>query len=108
SMRLGSEVGPADPGARADRLLLVLQRSPDQNAALHAFLDSVQDPRSPNFRKFLTPEQFGARFGVSESDLNTISGWLRGHGFQVGSVNRGRTALEFSGTIGQLQEAFHT
>lgn len=85
---------------------LVLQRSPDQEAALRAFLDSVQDPRSPNFRKFLTPEQFGSRFGVSDSDVSKVTAWLRTHGLQVAGVNKGRTALEFSGTVGQLQEAF--
>ena len=104
--RIGRDIGPADSSARADRLFLVLQRSPDQEAALRSFLDSVQDPGSPNFRKFLTPEQFGRRFGISESDLNKIAGWLREHGFQIAGVNKGRTALEFSGTIGQLQEAF--
>jgi hypothetical protein len=104
--RLGREVGVADPTARADRLLLVLLRSPDQEAALHLFLDSLQDPHSPNFRKFLTPEQFGTRFGIAESDLAKITGWLREHGFQVAGTNKGRTAVEFSGTVGQLQEAF--
>jgi hypothetical protein len=79
--RLGRVMGVADPTARADRLLLVLLRSPDQEAALHLFLDSLQDPHSPNFRKFLTPEQFGTRFGIAESDLAKITGWLREHGF---------------------------
>jgi len=103
---LGTDAGPADPSARVDRMLLILQRSAEQEAALRSFLDSVQDPRSPNFRKFLTPEQFGSRFGVSDSDVSKIAGWLRGHGFQVAGANKGRTALEFSGTVGQLQEAF--
>ena len=104
--RLGQEEGPADRTARANRMRLVLRRSPDQEAALRAFLDSLQDPHSPNFRKFLTPKEFGSRFGVSESDLSKITGWLRGHGFEVAGVDKGRTAVEFSGTIGQLQEAF--
>ena len=106
--RLGADVGPVDPSARADRMQLVLKRGSDQEAALRSFLDSVQDPGSPNFRNFITPEQFGARFGVSEVDLKKITGWLEGHGFQVAGVKKGRTAVEFSGTVGLLQEAFQT
>lgn len=106
AVRLGTDEGGADPSTHADRLLLVLQRSSDQESALRVFLDSVQDPRSPNFRKFLTPEQFGSRFGISDIDLGKITGWLRGRGFQVAGTNKGRTAVEFSGTIGQLQDAF--
>jgi subtilase family serine protease len=106
SASLGRVVGIADDAARADRLLLVLRRSPEHETALRIFLDSLQDPRSPNYRQFLTPEQFGNRFGAAASDLNQIIGWLRAHGFQVAGVNKGHTAIEFSGTIGQLQEAF--
>lgn len=104
--RLGRDAGPANPAFRADRLLLILRRSSDRETALRTFLDSLQDPYSPNYRQFLTPEQFGSRFGVRESDLNRIVGWLRDRGFKVAGVNKGRTAIEFSGTIAQLQEAF--
>lgn len=106
--RLGQDVGPVDASARADRMQLVLQRSSDEEAALRSFLDSVQDPNSPNFRKFLTPDQFGARFGISELDVKRVTVWLEGHGFRVAGANKGRTAIEFSGTVGQLQEAFAT
>jgi trimeric autotransporter adhesin len=104
--RVGRDLGPADATMPADRLLLVLQRSPAQETALRSYLDSVQDPGSPDFRKFLTPEQFGSRFGIADGDLDKVTGWLRGHGFQVAGTNRGRTVVEFSGTIGQLEEAF--
>ncbi len=106
SSRLGLDMGPGDPLAHADRMLLVLRRSAEKESALRSFLDSLEDPNSPNFRKFLTPDQFGSRFGVSESDVSRVTGWLKEHGFQVAGVNKGRTGLEFSGTIGQIQEAF--
>ena len=40
-------------------LLLQLRRPPEQETALEQFLDELQDPASPNFHKWLTPEQFG-------------------------------------------------
>src|ERR1700722_15609190 len=42
-----------------ERLLLVLQRSPDQEAALRNLMDQQQDKSSPNYHKWLTPEQLG-------------------------------------------------
>jgi hypothetical protein len=89
------------------RMLLVLKRSPDQETALRKLLDDQQDKNSPNYHKWLTPEQFGTHFGPSDADLQTITSWLQSHGFQVGTT-KGRTVLEFSGSASQVQEAFHT
>jgi hypothetical protein len=100
--------GPAPAGMSASRLLLVLQRSAQQEADLRTWLQSTQDPNSPGFRSWLTPEQFGARFGISDADLATVQTWLQSHGFTVNRVSKGRTTLEFSGTVGQVQTAFHT
>jgi subtilase family serine protease len=92
----------------ANRLLLILSRSTQQEAELQSYLQSVQDANSPNYRKFLTPEDFGQRFGVNDSDLQTVQSWLAGHGFSVNKAAKGRMAIEFSGTVGQVQSAFHT
>jgi hypothetical protein len=102
------DLGPAPLAMPASRLILVLARSTEQEAALKTYLQSVQDANSPNFQKFLTPEAFGNSFGVSDADLQTIQNWLTGHGFTVNKVANGRMAIEFSGTVGQVQEAFHT
>jgi hypothetical protein len=100
--------GPADPSLSADRMQLVLQRSPGQEIALRQFLGSLQDKNSAQYRKWLTPEQFGAQFGVADADIQTISAWLESQGFKINKVNKARTIIEFSGSIGQVQTAFHT
>jgi hypothetical protein len=100
--------GPAPVSMPANRLLLILSRSTEQEAELQSYLESVQDANSPNYRKFLNPDEFGKRFGVSDSDLQTVQSWLAGHGFSVNKVAKGRMAIEFSGTVGQVQGAFHT
>lgn len=100
--------GRAPDGIEADRQVLLLKRSPQQEAALESFLQRVQDPGSPDYRKFMTPEQFGRVYGPSDSDLQTVVSWLHGQGFTIERVNKGRTAIEFSGTVAQLQIAFHT
>jgi len=103
-----SDSGPAPLSMPANRLLLVLTRSAQQEADLQVYLQSLQDANSPNYRRYLTPEDFGRRFGVQDEDLNAIQTWLTGHGFSINRISPGRTALEFSGTVAQVQSAFHT
>ncbi len=92
----------------AERLLLVVKRSPEQEAALQTYLKEVQTPGSANFRKYVTPEQFGLLYGASDADLARLQQWLQSYGFAVAKVAKGRAVIEFSGTVGQVQRAFHT
>ncbi len=91
-----------------ERMLLVLKRSPEQDAALLTLLDEQQDKSSPNYHKWLKPEEFGKRFGPADTDIQAVTAWLQTHGFQVNNVSKGRTVIEFSGTASMVQEAFHT
>ena len=100
--------GAAPASMPLERMLLVLKRSSEQDAALIALLDQQQDKSSPNYHKWLKPEEFGARFGPADSDIQAVTAWLQTHGFQIGKVSKGRTVIEFSGTAAMLQEAFHT
>jgi len=100
--------GAAPSSLPMNRMLLVLQRSPQQESALEQLLDQQQDQSSPNYHQWLTPQQFGQQFGPSDQDIQKITSWLQSHGFQVAPISNGRTVIEFSGTAGQVQEAFHT
>ncbi len=90
------------------RMLLVLKRSPEQESALRKLLDDQQDKTSPNYHKWLTPEQFGKQFGPSDGDLQTVTAWLQSRGFRIAALSKGRTVIEFSGSASQVQTAFHT
>jgi hypothetical protein len=99
--------GPAPADLPLDRMVLVLKRSPAQESALKQLLGQQQDRFSPNYHKWLTPDEFGRRFGPSNGDIQAIASWLQSLGFQVLQVARGRTAIEFSGTAAQVQDGFH-
>ena len=100
--------GPAPDGMQLDRMQLVLQRSPDQETALRQLVAQMHSPGSPNYHQWLTPEQFGAQFGSSDQDIATVESWLGSHGFVVSKVNPGRGSIEFSGSVAQLRDTFHT
>ena len=89
-------------------LTLVLSRSAGQQAAFNAFVASQYDQGSPNFHQWLSPQQIGARFGPAQADISTISGWLAGHGFAVTNVGADGMTIQFRGTAGQVESAFHT
>ncbi len=100
--------GPAPFDLALNRMLLVLNRSPEQAGSLQALLDQQQDRSSPQYHRWLTPQQFGQQFGPSDSDIAQITSWLQLHGFHDVHVSNGRVTIEFSGTAAQVQEAFRT
>ncbi len=99
--------GPVDP-SRPMHVTMLLTPTAAQNRDLVKLIAEQQDRNSPKFRKWLTPEQFGARFGVSQGDLDKMSSWLKSQGFKVTYVARGRDYLSFDGNAAQVQSAFRT
>ena len=103
-----ADVGAVDPTMELNYVRLMLQPSAAQQADLNQFLHDQQSPGSPNFRKWLTPEQFADRFGVSQADIGKITGWMRSQGFDVIAVARGRRFIAFNATARQIQSALAT
>jgi len=87
---------------------IVFRRSVTQEAALQTLTAAQQNPASPLYHQWLTPEQFAARFGMSGSDIAKTSSWLQQQGFSIESVSRSRDRISFSGTAAQVKAAFGT
>jgi hypothetical protein len=102
------DLGVVPDATPMKRMMLLLQRSPEQEGALRQLMDEQLSKDSPNFHKWLTPQQFGQQFGPADADIHTITDWLTRQGFQQIKVGAGRTAIEFSGNVGQVRNAFHT
>jgi uncharacterized protein (TIGR03437 family) len=89
-------------------MTLLLEPSAAQHADLQQFLLDVQNPGSPLFHQWLTPEQYADRFGLSAEDVAAAADWLRSQGFKVSRTSRSRTWIAFSGVARQAETAFHT
>jgi hypothetical protein len=74
AVALARDLGRAAPELRMDRMLLELQSSPEQEADLQQLLAEQQDPSSPRYQTWLTPLEFGERFGPAQEDLAGFSG----------------------------------
>jgi subtilase family serine protease len=103
-----NDLGPVDDALPMEHVLLELKRSPGRQAALDAFSQELTEKGSANYHRWLTPEEFGARFGVDESDIGNITAWLGIYGIQVNAVYTNRMMIDFSCTAGQIRAAFRT
>lgn len=100
--------GTAPADLPMQQMQLVLTRGTAQQADLERLLAAQQDPSSPDYHRWLTPEQFGQRFGASDEDVQKITGWLELNGFHVDRVANGRNLIDFTGSASQVDNAFHT
>ncbi|MDE3062969.1 MAG: Ig-like domain repeat protein [Acidobacteriota bacterium] len=89
-------------------ITLFFQRSPAQEADLKALLAAQQDPASALYHQWLTPDQYAARFGMAQADIEKVEDWLQQQGFSIETVSRSHNMIHFSGTVGQVEQAFHT
>ena len=90
-----------------ERMVLLLSASPAQQAELDALVAAQQDTGSPLYHQWLTPAEFGARYGVNPQSLAQVTAWLTQQGFAVSEVPAGNRLVVFSGTAGQVSDAFH-
>lgn len=103
-----SDLGAAPESLKLTDLSLIFNRSAAQQADLDQLLVGLQNPASPQYHQWLTPAQFGARFGLSTTDLNKVTSWLTSQGFTINSVAASNNQVSFSGTVAQAQQAFGT
>ena len=98
--------GPVDPSLKLSYITLLTVPSPGEQRALNKLLADQQNPHSASYHKWLTPEQYADRFGLSPSDVQKITGWLQSQGFTIVRTARGRNWIVFSGTAAQVENAF--
>jgi subtilase family serine protease len=100
------DLGRADGNRLIQGVSLAFRPSPAQQKDLDRFLADLANPKSPNFHKYLTPAQFGERFGLSLNDIAKITNWLQSQGFTNIQVANGRNQISFDGNVGQIESAF--
>ncbi len=107
-LQSATDLGAIPVSQPAGRMMLVLQRSAEQEADLQNFLQHAHQPASPQYHQWLTPAAFGAKYGIADSDLMQIYNWLQSQGLTVTKVSAGRSTVEFTGSVGQVDNALHT
>lgn len=102
------DLGSVDAETRLDRMILVLMPTAAQQAELDLLVEAQQDAASSQYHQWLTPAEFGARFGASDLQLQQVTAWLTAHGFAIEEIAANHRLIVFSGTAAQVTETFHT
>jgi uncharacterized repeat protein (TIGR03803 family) len=89
------------------RLDLAIALPLRNQAELATLLQQVYDPASPNFRHYLTPEQFTARFGPTAEDYGALLAYAKSNGLSITGTHANRTLLDVNGSVGTINRAFH-
>jgi kumamolisin len=101
--RLDVEIGETDPDTVLDFSVVLRQPQPE---LLQRFLAGLHDPSSPDYRQYLTPAEFGRRFGPSDEEVEKVTAWLVSRGFDVAAPPPQRTSLAVRGTVRAVNDAF--
>jgi hypothetical protein len=107
-LAVSSEIGRLPGGQNLGRMILQLSVTAAQEQAGEKLVSDLHDPSSTSFHKWLTPAEFGQKFGVAEQDTAKVQQWLESQGLTVHEVSQGRRYIVFSGTVSQVESAFAT
>jgi uncharacterized protein (TIGR03437 family) len=106
SARPELDEGSADPSFRVAGITIHFKPSAAQSAELEKLLAEQQDQASPNYHRWLTPEEYADRFGLAQADMDKVASWLRAQGLSVDYSPRGRNWMVCSGSAAQVRDAF--
>jgi subtilase family serine protease len=98
--------GPLDPARHISNLSLVFKLSPAQLADRERMKHALLDPASPSYHRWLSPEEYAARFGARQADVDRASAWLASQGLEVHGASRLGSRVTFSGTVAKVETAF--
>src|SRR5271165_2277693 len=101
-----NDQGRVSPSMAVTYVTLELAKTESQQAELDQLLANQQNPASPDYHHWLTPEEYGQRFGVGDADIATLTSWLKTQGFSIAGVARGKDWIAVNGTAAQVERAF--
>src|SRR5260370_9247676 len=107
-LSLSQEAGRLPASQNLGKMVLMLGPTPEQDQAVADLIASQHDSSSPSYHKWLTPAEFGQRFGIADTDSSQVRQWLESQGLTVHQVSQSRRFIVFSGNVAQLENAFST
>ena len=101
-----NDTGAVPADLPISNITLALARSSQQEQAFEQLLRDQQDPSSPDYHHWLTPDEIGERFGLSDNDIEVITAWLQSQGLQVSWVSPSHLFIGLTGTAANVGQAF--
>lgn len=95
------------PLATNQQLQMTFSLKERDSAAFTQFLSDLYNPSSPNFHKFITPAEYGQRFGPDTQTRQQVTNWLTNQGFQVTFNDQGGSTISFRGSVALAEKVFN-
>jgi uncharacterized repeat protein (TIGR03803 family) len=102
-----TNAAPIRSSSRWQMLPLTIALPLRDREGLTNLLAQLYDPASPNFRRYLSPDQFAQRFAPTEEDYQAVVKFAKLHGLIVTGTHPNRTLIDVRGTVGAVERAFH-
>jgi len=106
--RIALDLGRANRVRMLSSASLVFRLSSAQQANLEKLLQQQQDPTSPEYHRWITPQQYAQRFGITDVDLAKIAAWLKSQNLIFDGISASRTEVFFSGLVPDIENALQT
>ena len=74
---------------------------------LKTFIDALYDPTSPDYKRYLTPDQFTERFGASAADYQKVISFVKSSGLTVTATTPNRMIVDVTGSVSDFERVFH-
>ncbi|HTB79825.1 MAG TPA: putative Ig domain-containing protein [Opitutaceae bacterium] len=100
-----SQLKPIGPLDKTQELNLAISLPVRNQAGLAQFLQQISDPKSPNYRHYLTPAQFTAQFGPTQSDYQAVIAFAKANGLTVTAQYANRLIVDVKGTVPVVEKA---
>jgi len=98
---------PAGLLAPSKHLHLAIQLPLRNQDELTSFLQRLYDRKSPDFRKYLSVEEFTEKYGPTKEDYQAVVDFVKANGMTVMDTPRNRMLVEVDGAVPQVEKAFH-
>jgi subtilase family serine protease len=93
--------------AGATKLTIQLWLAPKTDAA-QSYATAVSTPGNASYGKYLSPDQYTARFGATAAEASAAQSWLKSQGFTGISTNAGRDYVTATAPVSSINSAFKT
>ncbi|HEX4350802.1 MAG TPA: protease pro-enzyme activation domain-containing protein, partial [Verrucomicrobiae bacterium] len=102
-----AHLSPVGKPAATSQMRLAIGLPLRDPAGLDAFLAQQYNPASPNYRQYLTPEQFADRFGPTERDYEAVKQFAQANGLAVVATHHNRLLMDVVGPVAAVEKAMH-
>ena len=100
------QMGQSSPVSPDQSLPLVFGLRIRNQDQLERLITAQSNPTSPLYHHWLTPAQFEAAYSPTQSDVDTVSAYLRDHSIRVVSISPNRLLIEALATADKIDNVF--